>query len=215
MTLNQGIFMTGKGFKFGLLLQAAIGPVSILIFQLANQGGFLQAFFGVLAVTLVDGLFILAAILGLASFLENRRIKRVFLLLGGLIVAVFGVNTVLEVLGWGFLPTLTVHGNSQYYGAFVKGVIITAASPMTILFWAGVFAAKVAEEDWNRQAINLFGMGAVISTIVCQSLIAAIGSFTNRFLSSDLIDVLNILVGLVLIYFSLSLIRKYLKEGRK
>jgi threonine/homoserine/homoserine lactone efflux protein len=200
--------MTGKGFRFGLLLQVAIGPVSLFIFQLSNQGGFLPALAGVLSVTLVDAAFILAAILGMAAFLENQRVKRVFLGFGGLIIAVFGINTITEVFGWGFLPSLPIARGSLYYGSFVQGLIITAANPMTILFWAGVFATKVAEEAWSRADIYRFGLGAVISTIVCQTLIAAIGSFSHQFLARTIIDALNVIVGAMLIYFAVRLIKK-------
>lgn len=207
MRLKQMAIMIGRGFQLGLLLQVAIGPVSVLIFQLANQGGFFQAFSGVLAVTLVDALFILAAILGLAAFLENKQVKKAFELLGSVIIVVFGVNTILTGFGRGFLPSLSLDGCALYTGPFIQGLIITAANPMTILFWAGVFAAKVAEENWDRQATYLFGAGAVFSTFLCQTFIAAIGSFLNHFLARNIIDLFNIVVGLILIYFAVRLMR--------
>lgn len=40
--------MIFNGFKFGLLLQIAIGPVCLLIFQLAAMNGFFVAMTGVL-----------------------------------------------------------------------------------------------------------------------------------------------------------------------
>lgn len=37
-----------KGFKFGMLLQLAVGPICLFIFQLASVNGFLIAERGVL-----------------------------------------------------------------------------------------------------------------------------------------------------------------------
>ena len=48
--------MIAKGFRFGLLLQFALGPMTLLIFQIAVASGFAVAIQGVVGVTLVDGL---------------------------------------------------------------------------------------------------------------------------------------------------------------
>jgi len=65
--------MIFKGFKFGLLLQIAIGPVCLFIFQLAVINGFFVAMIGILAVFIVDSLFIFGAIKGIAALLESRK----------------------------------------------------------------------------------------------------------------------------------------------
>ena len=53
-----------------MLLQIAIGPVCLLILQTAISSGFATAESGVLAVALVDALFIFAAIWGIVRALH-------------------------------------------------------------------------------------------------------------------------------------------------
>ena len=61
-----------KGFKFGMLLQFAVGPVCIFILQMASLRGFYMAEIGVLGVVLIDGIFIICAILGISSIIDKK-----------------------------------------------------------------------------------------------------------------------------------------------
>jgi len=49
-----------KGFRFGMILQIAVGPLCLFIFQTAVTSGFFTAMIGVMGVALVDALYILA-----------------------------------------------------------------------------------------------------------------------------------------------------------
>ena len=65
--------MIWKGFRFGLLLQIAVGPICLFIFQTAAGSGFWIAEIGVLGVTIVDVFYILAAILGIGFILTKYK----------------------------------------------------------------------------------------------------------------------------------------------
>lgn len=67
-----------KGFRFGMILQLAVGPVCLFIFQTAVSSGALIAFLGVAGVSVVDAAFIIAAIFGLGAILnkKNEQIKK-------------------------------------------------------------------------------------------------------------------------------------------
>lgn len=196
--------MIFKGFKFGMLLQLAIGPVCIFIFSEGCNKGFWPAEAGVLAVTLVDGLFILLAVMGITSFINNEKVKRVFKIAGAIIVAYFGAMILIsafsmpQALGAGAQDGLTQGGS------FYKGFVMTASNPMTILFWSGVFSAKIAEERMDKRQVQLFGAGAVISTFLFMTLVALAGSIAQEFISYAVIRILNAAVGCALILFAAS-----------
>ena len=71
-----------------------------------------------------------------------------------------------------------------------------------------MFSAKISEEDMRRKDIYSFGFGALLSTIFFLTLIALIGNFAKSFLSTSVIQILNLLVGVLLIYFSIRMILK-------
>ena len=60
-----------KGFRFGMLLQLAVGPVAFFIFQTALMSGFISAGTGVIGAVLVDAIFIVASIVGIGAVLQQ------------------------------------------------------------------------------------------------------------------------------------------------
>ncbi|AOY78064.1 LysE family translocator [Clostridium formicaceticum] len=200
--------MIFKGFKFGMLLQFAVGPVCIFIFQIASLRGFGVAATGVLGVTTIDGLYILAAIIGLASIIDRRNTKIVLKIFGFSVLFIFGISIILSVFSINLLPSLSLQNISNSSNVFFRAIILTVSNPLTIIFWAGVFSAKIAEESMTRRDIYAFGFGALLSTMFFLTLIALAGSFIKTFFSSYVIQILNLTVGILLLYFSIRMIFK-------
>ena len=198
-----------KGFRFGMLLQIAVGPVCLFIFQAAIASGFLAAEMGVLGVVLVDTLYILLAILGIGALLDKfAKAKLVLKYFGAAVLVIFGLSNILGSFGISFLPGLNLEASHDSHTIFSKVLILTLSNPLTILFWAGVFSTKLVEEKMERREIYLFGCGAVLSTAFFLSLVAASGSLINSFISPALINILNAIVGVVLVFFGLRTARK-------
>jgi len=198
-----------SGFRFGMILQLAIGPIFLLVLQTAITRGFSQAMLGVLGVTLVDAVFVIAAILGLGAVIDrSHNAKKALGYLGPLVLIIFGLSTILGSFGISFLPTfsLSAEGTSNI---FMKTVILTVSSPLTIVFWAGVFSAKISEDKLSRRSLYLFGFGAVLSTLIFTTLVALVGDSVSAVISESVQKSLNIVVGLFLIGFA---IRTYIKS---
>jgi threonine/homoserine/homoserine lactone efflux protein len=200
--------VTLKGFRFGMLLQLAIGPVCIFIFQLASTKGFMQGAAGVLGVVLIDGLFIMAAIFGMASLIEKKNIKTVLRFIGAAILFLFGISTILGQFGIVLIPSISASGVSSANSAFLNAILLTASNPLTIIFWAGVFSAEITDANMKKSEMYSFGAGALLSTLLFLTLVAAAGALIKNFLSDDIIMSLNIFVGFLLIFFSIRMVIK-------
>jgi len=194
-----------------MLLQFAIGPVCLFVFKVGGNKGFIGAEIGVLGVAVADALYILLAISGIASFIDRERVKYIFKIMGAIIVAIFGLQTVLGAFGQEVLPNIDLFNGIKSKSLFLEGLVITASNPLTILFWAGVLSAKLAEKKLQRKEIYLFGLGSVLSTLFFLTIVAAIGSVTGHFLSVELISMLNLVVGIILICFALKMVVKMRK----
>ncbi len=205
-----------QGLRFGMLLQLSIGPVFVLVLQTAVGGGFLAAEGAVLGAVLIDAVYIAAAIFGLGTFINrNKRVRRALQFVGAGVLILFGLITVLGAFGISVLPKLGL-SNVQAGSAFVKGLLLTLSSPLTIVFWAGVFAAKMGEEQLEQSQAFLFGAGAVLSTLLFLTLVATLGGTLGAFVSGTLMDTLNVLVGLLLIGFGIrTAIKKPAYAGEK
>lgn len=197
-----------KGFRFGMLLQFAIGPVCIFVFQIAALRGFWIAETGVLGVVLIDSFFILSAILGIAAVIEKNNIKNVMKIFGACILFVFGISMCLGIFNIQIIPSLNISHIPYINSSFIRAILLTISNPLTIFFWAGVFSTKIVEESYSKVDIYIFGLGSVLSTMFFLTLIAILGSLTNRFLSPDIMNCMNLVVGIILVYFSIKMFLK-------
>ena len=191
-----------------MMLQLAIGPVCIFIFNLGSNKGFVSAEMGVIAVTLADAIFVLLAILGISSFIKNVRIQNAFKVFRALIVAYFGASIISGVFGLNIMPNINLFTGQESSSSFINGFLLTASNPLTILFWTGVFSTKIFEDKLKQSEVYLFGLGAILATLLFLSVVAFVGNITQIFASTFVIKILNVLVGIVLIYFAFIKIMK-------
>ncbi len=193
-----------KGFRFGMLLQLAVGPVCMYLFQTAVNKGLPDALIGVSAVVLVDALYIVAAIAGIGVLLgRSQRLKQIFRFIGGVIIIIFGLNNIFSEFGLSFLSVFKIGIPSHATNTFLYVLLLTLSNPLTILFWAGVFSAKLSEDGIQKQNIYWFGLGAVCSTAVFLSLVSVLGSMVSLIINDLFLKLLNIGVGVVLAAFGI------------
>lgn len=193
-----------KGFRFGPLLQAAVGPVCLFIFQTAASSGFWAAEAAVLGVTLADLFYVTAAILGIGALIERSwSARNIFKYLGAAVIILFGISSILGSFEINIIPGFGTLTGTNSESAFIKALLLTLSSPLTIVFWAGVFSAKAASGEMNGKEVSYFGFGAILSTLVFMTMTAVAGTLTGSFLPSYVILMLNILVGLVLIFIGI------------
>ena len=201
-----------KGFKFGMLLQIAVGPICIYIFNEAVMKGILNAMVGVFGVAIVDAIYISLSLIGITALVQKH--EKILKYFGALVLCVFGIKTILGAFGESEI-SIVISSEVNYYKTFLSALALTASNPLTIVFWSGVFSTKIVEEKSCRTDEIKFGLGAVIATVFFLSFIAVVGQFTKSFFSVKFISGLNVLVGSLLLYFGVKLIMKVLKKNKR
>lgn len=198
-----------EGLRFGLLLQLAVGPVCLLVFQTSVALGTGAALRVVAAVTLTDAFYIALSAMGAAVLFSSPGAKRWARLAGGLVLCLFGGDMLLGVWGATLLPGIRLISVSSVDGLFWRGLALTLANPLTILFWGGALAAKVSDESFDHGELLSFAVGCVLATVLFLTGVACIGHWIGQFLPDRVIDGMNLLVGLALMAFGVRLmIRK-------
>jgi threonine/homoserine/homoserine lactone efflux protein len=200
--------MIYKGVRFGMLLQLAIGPMCLMVFNTSATYGLLIGLSLVLAITLVDLIFITLSGLGVAAVINNNKIKFVIKLFGSAVLILFGANTITEVFNFALIPHISLFSNVNGQSIFIQGLVLTASNPLTIIFWSGVFSTQVIENRYNKSQLFYFGLGCVLSTLCFLTFIAFLGTALSGFLSLTVIHVLNVGVGVIIIYFGIRLLTK-------
>jgi len=199
-----------KGFSTGMMLQVAIGPVFFFITNIALQTGTMNGMLAVLAVTLVDYIYILLAIAGVGRYLENDRVKRALGIAGSIFLLLFGI-----VMGWNALMgtrhnPLEVTGYSPYY-SFTSAFILTLSSPLTIVFWTSIFASRLMELSFSKNELILFGLSSGLAPFIFLGCSVVILSIFRPHVPLVIVQALNGLVALILIFYGIFRSVKLLK----
>ena len=196
-----------SGFRFGMFLQFSIGPVFLYVVNLAGTSGFSHAESAVLGVTLADGIYIFLSALGVAALLENPRIQTVFKIFGFLVLSFFSFTMIFHAVSvWGRPLSASPAGPSVF--PFFSGLFLTLSSPLTILFWAGVFSVKVSESQFSRLDLACFSLGCLSATLVFLSFFAWVFSAVSPAIPPVIINGLNLAVGILIFGFAVRLLLK-------
>ncbi len=193
-----------SGLKFGMLLQIAVGPMCLMVFNTAKNAGFAVAMSLVLAIALVDAFYIALASIGVSKLLEKDSVRKVFKVVGALVLMIFGANIILGVCGVSLIPGLNLKPTSS--SVFVQGLVLTLSNPLTIAFWGSVLTTKIIEEQFGKRELLVFSCGLVSATLLFMTFVAALGTVLSSFISAAVANVLNVCVGALIVYFGLRML---------
>jgi len=146
-TLLQNILL-------GLSLAAPIGPVNLEIIKRGLKSGFKQAFLTGAGAMSADATYLTLIFFGLISFL-NIPLMKIFLGVAGSIVLVYlGATSIKEYCGKSLANTKQPH--RLFKNSYTAGYVLAFFSPMTIVWWTGVFGALLAGQANTMTGINTF-----------------------------------------------------------
>ena len=194
------------GLKFGMLLQLAVGPMCLMVFNTAKNVGFLVALTLVLAIALVDAFYIILASLGVSKILDKPNIKKAFKIIGSLVLIIFGVNIILNVFNINIIPGLNLKPTSS--NIFIQGLILTLSNPITIVFLGSVLTTKIIEDKLNKKELIVFSVGLVSSTLIFLTFVALLGIVLSSFIPENVSKIMNIIVGILIIFFGIKMLLK-------
>ena len=192
-----------NGFLTGLLLQIAIGPVFFFILNIALTSTVVDGLFAVMAVTLVDYLFIALAVLGVGKLLEKPKIKGVLGLVSSAVLVLFGIAMILSAEQTGMANSPPAMLASNYVNSFMAAFALTASSPLTIVFWTSLFAAKAIEKGYAKGELVFFGIAAGFATCVFLGGSVALFATVRASIPYALLRISNMAVGALLIAYGM------------
>lgn len=209
-----------KGLRFGMMLQLAVGPICLLVFNTVGASGFGAASLAVLAVTLVDALYILLAGFGAAALLQKASVRKAVLAGGSAVLILFGLDITGGAFGFSLLTQtglaqLGFSAAPEGGGIFLKAAFLTASNPLTIVFFGGVLSATAAAENFDSSGLFLFGLGCIAATFFFLHGVAAAGTAAKAFLPDALMLALNAGVGVFIIFFGLRMLCRAFKVPEK
>lgn len=211
MTKSFKIFK--NGLTTGLFLQLAIGPVFFYIVNLTLQRSIYDGLVAVLAVTIVDYLYITLSIVGIGKLLENKKNKNVFGIISSLVLVIFGAIIIKGIIANDPSNSVDIE-SASLLSSFLSVFFLTISSPMTIVFFTSIFTAKAVEYNYTKKELSIFGFSVGSATFLFMGLSVILFSLLKQSVPIAMIQSLNLLVGVVLIGYGAIRIIKILKQKK-
>jgi threonine/homoserine/homoserine lactone efflux protein len=199
------------GFLTGLFLQLAIGPVFLYILNISLQRSVADGFVAVLAVTIVDYIYITSAILGVGKLLEKPKAKLYLGLISSIVLILFGIVMIISAINPDTIDLPNTEGGTSIFASFISVFILTISSPLTIVFWTGLFASKAIEKEYSKKQLLIFGIAAGSATLLFLGSSVLLFSLIRSSIPSGLLLILNIAVGSILIIYGTVRLIKIIK----
>ena len=204
----------GNGLMTGLILQLAIGPVFFFIIDLTLYRSIFDGLAGVIAVTIVDYLYITLAIFGIAKLLENIKIKKVFGIVSSAILIILGSLIIRSIIG-GHISTLVNINSINFLSSFVSVFLLTISNPLTILFFTSIFTTKAVEYNFSRRQLLVFGFGTGLATFIFMGVSVILFTLIKGVIPTQIIQILNLIVGCILVgYGGMSLVKSIALDSK-
>lgn len=202
-----------NGLITGLFFQLALGPVFFFIVNLTLQKTIYDGFAGALAATIADFTYITLALLGIGKLLEKKKTRKLFGILSSIILVIFGLIIINSVLGKGITTNLEI-GSSNVLSSFLSVLILTLSSPITIVFYTSIFTARAIEYNYKKKQLYTFGFAVGLTTLIFMSLTVIIFSIFQGAIPRVVIQILNLMVGVLLIGYGVVRMVKILTKRK-
>ncbi len=91
---------------------------------------------------------------------------------------------------------------------FIQGLILTLSNPITIVFWGSVLTTKIIDDGLKKKELVIFSIRLILATLLFLSYVTLLGTVLSDFIPESVSNVLNIIVGLLIIFFGIKMLVK-------
>ncbi len=198
--MELGLFI--RGLIIGFTIAAPVGPIGILCIQRTLSGGNVQGLVTGLGAASADALYGFIAAFGL-TFISNFLVDQSFWfrLIGGLFLCYLGIQAFLRKPQAQTVATVSSTKLSAYGTTF----FLTLTNPMTILFFAGIFAGMgIVSESIQYATAGLMVIGVFTGSAAWWLILSTVtGVFRDKINESKL-ALVNKIAGCVILAFGVA-----------
>jgi threonine/homoserine/homoserine lactone efflux protein len=188
-----------KGFVIGFSIAAPVGPIGVLCIQRTVSGGHVQGLVTGLGAATADAIYGLIAAFGL-TFISNFLVAQSawFRPIGGVFLCYLGLRTFFRKLQQQAVPV----ANNTNFSAYGTTFFLTLTNPMTILFFAGIFAGLgIVSESVHYPSAALMVIGVFTGSGAWWLLLSGATGILRHKISEAKLAWTNKISGLVILAF--------------
>ncbi|WP_425481207.1 LysE family transporter [Metabacillus lacus] len=186
----------------GLTLAAPIGPVNSARIDKGLKNGFWHAWMVGCGSMVADGCYMLLVYMGLVNFLDARPVQTFLWLFGGFVLLYTGIES---IIGANSYQISEDRKKQSLAKSFLSGFLLSISSPLSMLFWLGIYGSVLAETASSYGTGQLLAYSAMIfiGLALWDIIVAALASGFRTFLTLGGIRVIAALSGFSLVGFGL------------
>ncbi|WP_413299535.1 LysE family transporter [Bacillus sp. 1P10SD] len=186
----------------GFTLAAPIGPVNSARLDKGIKNGFWHAWIVGAGSMIADGVFMLLVYLGMVQFLGIPVVQIFLWLFGGFVLIYSGIESIKNA------NTITLSYSRQkdsLFKCFLTGFIMSITSPLSILFWLGIYGsvlAKTAQTN-GTDSLLIYSSMIFLGLTFWDVFVAALTTGFRRLLNVKSLIAISIVSGASLVVFGL------------
>ncbi|MCQ2326940.1 MAG: LysE family translocator [Bacteroidales bacterium] len=191
-----------QGILFGLTLSFMVGPAFFSLLQTSISKGFRSGSHLATGVAMSDVVMVFVAWYGLSTIFESGEARKIFSIVGGIVIVVFGLYTATRRHVTPKARQM-VSDKTHHLKHFGQGFLFNIANPGTWLYW--LIPVGVAN-SYTKSFEQIIFLIAILSTNLGMDLLkCAIANELKRFLTDNVITIINRVVGVILVVFGVYL----------
>jgi len=195
----MGLDLFLRGLIIGFSIAAPVGPIGVLCIRRTLTEGRASGFLSGLGAATADALYGCVAGFGLtviSGFLIDQRFW--IQLIGGIFLLALGIKTLRSVPA----ERAAAASGSGLAASYASTLLLTLTNPMTILSFAGIFAALgVADTGGDLSAAARLVLGVFIGSAAWWLILSGGVGLLREKLSAGLLHWTNRLSGVILLVF--------------
>ena len=192
-----------KGMLWGLPFIFAVGPSFFAILYTSMSKGFYSGMQFALGIFLSDTMLLLLSYFGIAQFIqEDSKLQIILGFIGALFLLFYGFYSFLKTKSYSKQNKeikLTINW-LNVFSEIIKGFFINIMNPALWLLWFSIVTTQTSGND--RSCALAFMLGIVIVTLSTDILKSFFANRISAILSPNVVYVINKIMGIVLIGFS-------------
>ncbi len=195
-TLLQNILL-------GLSLAAPIGPVNMEIIRRGLKSGFRQALLTGAGAMSADATYLTLIFFGLISFLNIPAIKIILGIAGGITLLYLGLTGVKECFQQS--PAAAKEPRRLFKNSYAAGYTLAFFSPMTVVWWTGVFGALLVSQATTADNFTAFlsCLSILLGCLLWVLFIAAALHWGKKIVNDKFVRFVSLIAGAFLIGFGI------------
>lgn len=187
----------------GISLAAPIGPLNAEMIKRGLTNGFWAAFSVRLGGSISNSIFLLIIYFGLEQLVKMPALIFSIHAVGEIVLIYMGITTIIKTYSTTSITkikfTKKFNNNYNITQGILTGIILSATSPIAIMFWLTSFPVSVSN-DKSSLAINFF---VIFGATFWGGLISCLLHFSSKIINAVTLRIVSVLSGLILIYFGI------------